>query len=313
MKFWLTLMTQDREKDIEEMLKDTYDYFDGIVAVDHYSKDDTFNILNKYKKDGKIIQLPYQRHHAWSMNGFLFSGVIKNLDWFLILDSSDRINLEWLKNLRDDIDLWVNDGIGAVYLDRIFLAQYVDGEEFIGGIHWGLNGIRGKHISLLTENKKRDDFVINTRMNNRNISGIEHPIRYFVEYSCPSQTQLLYQQFGNNIWEQHETRRLQFRIFCQKILELTPTVKELVEYISNGIKNHNLPEYVIDYINLEVNLIDLVRYYILKQDLLGEIAINRFNWSFKKFYYEGIEHQDKDDGFIGVFNQYKIAKGEKPE
>lgn len=313
MKFWLTLMTQDREKDIEEMLKDTYDYFDGIVAVDHYSKDSTFEILNKYKKAGKIIQLPYLKHHAWSMNGFLFSGVIKNEDWFLIVDSSDRPRVEWLENLKNDIENWVRQGIGAIYLDRIFLVRYNDNVEFIGGIHWGIQNVHGKHISLLTENNKRDDFVVNTRMLNRNISGIEHPIKYFVEYSCSSQTQLLYQQFGDNIWKSHENFRIQFRIYCQQVLNLIPTVQELIEYISDGIKNHNLPEYIIEYIQLEVNIQDLVRYYILKQDLLSEIAINRFNWSFKKFYHTGIEHQNKNDGFIGVFNQYKIQKGEKQE
>ncbi len=313
MKLWLTLMTQDREKDIEEMLKNTYDYFDGIVAVDHYSKDSTFNILNRYKKNGKIIQLPYLKHHAWSMNGFLFSGIIKNEDWFLIVDSSDRPRIEWLKNLRNDIENWVRQGVGGVYLDRIFLVRYNDNVEFVGGIHWGIQNIHGKHISLLTDNKKRDDFVVNTRISNRNVSGIEHPIKYFIEYPCSSQTQLLYQQFGNDVWSLREILRIRFRTYCQEYLGLQPTVEELINYFSDAIKNKTLHESIIDYIEDEVNLQDLIRYYILKQDLLGDIALNRFNWSFKKFYHKGIEHQDKNDGFIGIFNQYKIKKGENPE
>lgn len=309
MKLWLTLITQNREQDIEEMLSDTYDYFDGIVAVDHYSTDKTKDILEKYKKNGKIIQLPYCNNHSWSMNGFLFSGVIKNLDWFLILDSSDRINIEWLKKLKNDIISYEKNEIGAVYLDRIFLARYFDGMEFTNGIHWGLSGQRGKCISLLENNLKRDDFIVNTRLKNRNISGIEHPIRYFVEPPCNSQCDLLYSQFGAKILNYHIDQRLLFRIFCQKELNLTPTVNELVNFISNGIKNKNLPNFLIDYIELEVNMQDLVRYYILKQDLLSEIAENRFDWSFKKYYYNGMEHQNKNDGFIGVFNQYKLQLG----
>lgn len=309
MKLWLTLITQNREQDIEEMLCDTYDYFDGIVGVDHYSTDKTRDILEKYKKNGKIIQLPYCNNHSWSMNGFLFSGAIKNSDWFLILDSSDRINIEWLKKLKNDIISYERNNIGAVYLDRIFLARYFDGMEFANGIHWGLAGQRGKSISLLENNLKRDDFVINTRLKNRNISGIEHPIRYFIEPSCNSQCDLLYSQFGAKILNYHIDQRLLFRIFCQKELNLTPTVSELINFISNGIKNKNLPNFLIDYIELEVNMQDLVRYYILKQDLLSEIAENRFNWSFKKYYYNGVEHQNKNDGFTGVFNQYKLQLG----
>jgi hypothetical protein len=53
---------------------------------------------------------------------------------------------------------------------------------------------------------------------------------------------------------------------------------------------------------------DLVRFYILKQDFLNEIAVNRFNWSFRKFYYNNQISQGKDDGFVGLFNQYRLKQ-----
>jgi len=314
MRLWLTLITQNREKDIDEMTCDTYDIFDGIVAVvNQPSLDRTQEILESRKNAGKIITRPFVKHHAHLMNEFLFSGVMKNEDYFLILDSSDRISPRWIKTLRKDVEAWSANNIGAVFLDRVYLARFYDSMEFVGGVHWGLRGIYGKVVNIGQINGyQKQNWIINTRNNNPTVSAIEHPIKYFVEYGPPSQTQLLYQQFSNEIWISHEAERMRFRVFVEKSLGIECTVKNLIDYISQGITNKNLPKYVVDYVNLEVNMCDLVRHYILKQPL-EEIANNRFNWSFKKFYEQNIEHQNKNDGFIGIFNQYKIQKGELPE
>jgi hypothetical protein len=82
------------------------------------------------------------------MNEFLFSGVIKNLDYFLIVDSPERIQLSWLKGLREQTSLWAKDGVNGVYMDRIYLARYFDDMTFFGGIHWGLANVRQKIIQL---------------------------------------------------------------------------------------------------------------------------------------------------------------------
>jgi len=312
-KLWLTLITQNRANDIEELTKDTYDYFDGIVAVDHFSTDGTYQILESRKKAGKITQLPFCKNHGWSMNGFLFSGIIKNFDWFMILDSSDRANLVWLKNIREDISYYNKNGIGGIFLDRIYLSRYISGMEFFGGCHWGLTQSSGKILDYSKINGyRKENYVINTRGKDRDSierSGIKNPIKYFIEYPNYSQLQLLYGQFGKDILNFHTVQWIEFRIFCEQILKIELTVDSLVKYISDGIQNKNLPEFLIDYIELEVNMKDLVRYYILKQDFLGEIATNRFSWEFKKFYHQGVEHQSKDGGYVGVFNQYREQQG----
>lgn len=310
MNLWLTLITQNREHDINELTNNISGVFDGIVAVVNQPSDDkTFDILESRKGKGKIIKRPFVRHHAFLMNEFLFSGTIKNLDWFMILDSSDRINPVWLKRLRDDIEHWDKNNVYGIYLDRIYLAKYFEGMEFFGGIHWGLGPIFGNsiNISKITGYRK-ENFIINTRNKNPIISAVEHPVKYFVEYPNHSQVDLLYSQFGRDIYVKHMGDRLNFKIYIQEVLKIPCTVSALVDYISNGIKNKNLPDFIISYIEQEVNMKDLVRHYILKQSL-EELSRNRFNWSFNKFYYNEIEHQNIDDGYVGVFNHYRIQKG----
>lgn len=314
-KFWLTLITQNREKDIDELTRDTHKLFSGIVAVvNQPSNDKTFDILESRKGEGKIIKRDFVKNHGFLMNEFLFSGVIKTNDWFMICDSSDRIRLNWLKRLVDgDLDHFNKVGIGGVVLDRLYLAKFYDSEEFFGGVHWGLKGLRGKIVNYSQINGyRKENCIINTRGLKPEVAAVEHPIKYFVEYGSDSQTQLLYQQFSNECWQWHENLRMQFRVYCEKELGLELKVGVLVEYLKEGIKNKNLPDFVINAIQTEVNLQDLVRYYILGQKL-EELASNRFNWDFKKFYNEGIEHQNKNDDYIGPFNRYRLQKGLEQE
>ncbi len=317
-KLWLTLITQNREQDIDELTKETFDFFDGIVGVVNQPSDDkTYDILNERKKAGQIIKRPFVKHHGFLMNEFLFSGVIKNLDWFLILDSSDRINLGWLKDLRRSINYYEQNNIGAVFLDRVYLARYIDSMEFHGGVHWGLSPFLGQVINFSAQpGYNKENYIINTRGKDKDSierSGIRHPIKYYLEYGANSHTQLLYQQFGNDVWQKHENSRMQFRIYCESVLGFECTVNNLIDYIKTGILNKTLPNEVTEFIETEVSMQDLVRYYILKHNFLGEIAVNRFNWSFKKFYYQGAEHQNKNDGFVGLFNQYRLAQGKEME
>lgn len=318
-KFWLVLMTQNREKDIQELIENTRGIFDGIVAVvNQPSNDKTLEILEQNKGEGKIITRPFVRHHGHMMNEILLAGVIKNLDYFLILDSSDRLGEYWRKNLKEDIKYWMKNQVGGVYLDRLFIARYIDGMTFNNDVHWGVNPIYGQSIDLSKINGyKKESYIINTRgktPESHARSAIENPIKYFVEYNHGySHLQLLYQQFGNDVFNYHVQRWLEWRIYCEKELGLELTVNNLTEYYKKGIQNKDLPDFIVGYTELEQSLKDLIRYYILKQDLMGEIVKNRFCWSFQKFYFNGEEHQNKNDDYWSAFNSYRKQQGRERE
>lgn len=300
-KLWLTLITQEREKDIDELTKDTYDYFDGIVAVvNQPSNDKTYEILDSRKKAGKIIKRPFVKHHAHMMNEFLFSGVIKNLDWFLILDSPERINLNWLKGLREDIFYYEKNNIGGLFLDRIYLARYIDSMEFNGGVHWGLSPFIGNIVNACSiTGYKKTNYISSTR--NSLDSGVLNPAKYYFSYGANSQTQLLYQQFGNDVWQRHENMRMVFRINCQNKLGLDLTLDSLIQYMVNNV--NNFPSWFEEMLEIEVNLIDIFRLKVLNHTV-EDLVKNRFNWSYYKWKNEGLINQDINNGYIGIFNKY---------
>ncbi len=304
MKLWLTFMTQNRLEDIKEMTEDL-SAFDGIVAVDHFSNDGTYELLQERKKEGKIIQRPFVKHHSHSMNEFLFSGVIKNGDYFMILDSSDRINPRWLKTLRDDVSSYDQNGIGAVFLDRIFVAKYLDSMEFFGAVHWGLRPFWGKAVDYSQlPGYRKESWIINKRGDN---SILWNPSKYWWEYGHGgSHTELLYRQFGDDVWKHHENIRLQFRINCQFSLGLDFTLDSLINYMKENLGNY--PEWFETVLEGEVSVKDIFRFKVLNQPLM-DICSNRFNWSYFVWKESGKIDQNKYDGFVGLFNKYRLAKG----
>lgn len=308
MKFWLTFITQNRFSDIKEMTEDLSP-FDGIIAVDHLSDDGTYELLENRKKDGKIIQRPFVNHHAHSMNEFLFSGAMKNGDYFLILDSSDRINPVWLKRIREDIGYLNKNDVGAVFLDRIFLVRYLDSMEFFGAVHWGLKPIWGRSINYSQINGyRKENWIINKRGDN---SILWNPSKYYWEYGHgSSHTELLYRQFGDDIWAKHENIRMQFRINCQYLLGLEFTLDSLIKYMKENLGKY--PEWFEQILETEVSVKDIFRFKVLNQPL-PVLCSNRFDWSYFKWKETGLVDQLSDGEYIGIFNIYRLQQGKNRE
>ena len=101
-KMWLCGITQNRKQDIDEMTENISQYFDGLIFVDGHSEDGTFELLNERKKDGYIPQRKWTNDHDFQMNEFLRQGPMQNGDWFVTLDSPDRLVEDWAKNLREE-------------------------------------------------------------------------------------------------------------------------------------------------------------------------------------------------------------------
>lgn len=305
-KLWLCGITQNRRNDIDEMTKDTHQYFDGLVFVDGYSDDGTFELLNERKGEGKIIQRQWTNDHDFQMNEFLRQGPMQNGDWFVILDSPDRLNEDWCKNLRKETQKLEEERVGAISMaTKVYLAQYFDHMFYFQTPHWGLNGIVGD-VKFYSEEEKKE-CVTSKRFDDPVKSALLHPVKYYYVYGRSNHCQLLYGQFGSEVLNRHENQRLNFRLYCQNELGLDLTLDSLEEYMRKG----NFTQYFIDSVEMEVNLKDLYRYKILGQDFVKQIDQNRHNWSFE-YYLNNKNEEQKYTDYVGPMNQYLKAMG-KPE
>lgn len=286
------------------------DAFDGAVfTVDSRVSN---QVIDEFDRIGYGVLRDFQQAHDWRANDWLHAGYIKPGDWVCILDTTDELNEKFKAELRENIGYWDKNGVSTVYLDRPFLFKFTGHQYFEGTPHWGVQNLFGSVVNLSQlEGYVKENYLINNR--DSVISGIEHPIKYYIEYKRSNHTQLLYAQFGAEVYRRHEQYRLWFQNYVETTLGIECTVDNLVEYIRNGIKDKKLPTEVIEFIETEVAMQDLVRYHILGQDFLNEIAKNRFNWSFKKFYFDGVATQGKYDGFVGLFNHYRGQLGKDME
>ena len=308
-KLWLCGITQDREKDIEEMTQpEVMEHFDGLVFTDGYSKDETYSILNERKKEGKIARRKWTNDHDYQMNEFMRCGAMSNGDWFVLLDSPDRVNLEWASGLRQQVENLENEGVGAVNMDsKIHLAKYFDHMYYAPNPHWGLQGVVNK-VSFCDKEEK-EKCIESKRFDDPAKSGLVHPVKYYYVYGRSNQCQLLYGKFGQEVVNYHETSRLRFRLHCEKMLGLDiSTLDSLEEFYRKG----NFSAEFIDAVELEVNLKDYFRYKILEQDFVEEIDKNRINWSFRLYLDSGDAKQESTD-YKGPINQYLEQVGQPEE
>ena len=302
-KLWCCGITFNKVDKIKKLVEVTAPYVDGFVWTDHYSTDGTFEVLNDNKKEGRIFQREWRNDHDEAANYYLHAGVMRNYDWFLFLDSTDLPNKEWIQTIRIQLEILQNNKINCVYLDHPLLIRYFDFLHFEQTPHQGLTGIQPEVLFLeRLPGYKKENYIINTR--DIDVSGLLNPVKYYWVYSRSNHTQLLYGQFGEEIYQYHENRRIWFRLYCENVLNIPLTLDGLENYFRAG----NYTEEFIDQVELEVNLKDFFRYKILKQHFLKEIVPKRFNWSFKHYLKTGDITQENTN-YVSNWNIYKQKAG----
>lgn len=276
-------MTGDRLQDITEATA-CHDYFDGLVFVDHMSKDGTYELLESRKKDGLIIRRPYFKQHSHSQNEVLFSRHIRNGDWIFWIDSPERIKPYWLEIMRSQIKDAEAANIGAFcFSGRPYLWKYFDKQCFIGSPHWGVFGIEGKIVSYGDDNKHL--YLENKRDEKPEESYCLHPIKYWFCFNPSNECQIMYAQFGQEIHQKHEEIRQRFRLYCEDVLNISlENLDDLIKYMEKvNNKEIKIDSYFLEICEQEFRLIDLFRLKVLQQDFIKEIVPNRYSWSLKRY------------------------------
>jgi len=269
MKVYLCGITQNQLKNIDELTKNCYQIFDGLIFVDAGSTDGTKELLEERKGCGQIIYRKWTNDHDLQMNEFLRQGPMKIGDWFVIRDSRERFNTEWVSNIKDLISRAKLSGIRSMYnYNKGFAFEYYDDMHFNSSPHWGLIGARSKAIDLshyFDENKKEHTWRQKEEKGDPERDDsyyIDHHFKYYYIYGRSNHLLLGRENDQEGFWKA-ETSRVNFRLYCNSIgLDFTP--ESFLNYAKNeGMKDIKFKEFI----NAEDILKKFYRKHILKESL----------------------------------------------
>jgi hypothetical protein len=266
-KIWLCGMTQNSFKDIDELTKDVYSYFDGLIFVDHKSDDGTRELLEFRKGSGEVISIPWMRNHGWSMQAIFNSQKLLPGDWFVIRDSKERLNPYFCKTIRSIIDQLIRNQVRTVYsYSKIFMGEYYPDIVWTQvSPHCCCQNLKPNYIELSQIEQFKDPKVYawNDRGNSRpNDSFIDHFVKYIFEYKI-SNHMLVGRENNIEDFYKHEKLRQNFLLYCRNTLHIDNTVESLKQYILNN----PLSDQIKVYFNINRYLNDFYCYHVLKQSL----------------------------------------------
>lgn len=263
---YLCGITQNEFNNINELTK-YYDYFDGLIFVDGGSTDGTKELLESRKKCGQIPYRKWTNDHDFQMNEILRCGTLKIGDWFLLRDSRERFNEEWLKNLKNIISQLENQKINSVFnYGKGFLFKYFDDMIFQGSPHWGLQGWRSNVIDFShhwDEKKYEHTWRVPDGDNQRPVEyRFIHFLKYYFVYARSNH--LLLGNEGNiELFNEKEALRKRFREYLYFKYDAVFTIEWFNNFlIKNDWKND---EFIRNCFNQEKILNDYYKYFILGQ------------------------------------------------
>lgn len=302
-------MTQNREKDIREMVSNIYPTFDGIVAlVAEPSLDSTRQILEENKGAGKILSQKWTNNHGFLMNHILFYGGIKEDDICVWLDSPEKATEKFLELVcKIKNNFFSKNLFGALYWDgRPYIFRHNQYLSFTNAVHWGISNLEGEIFTI----PDKDKYIINKRKENPNVSWLINPIKYFICYPLGNEVECMYSKYSKEIVYAKEIERKEFRKHCQKILKLNlDNLDDLIQYmkeLQEGIQQAS--PYFLDFCDNCFRMTDLFRHKLLEQNLIPDIVKNRFNWRLS-VYLKNQDLNQLDNGHTGEINKLNLQFG----
>lgn len=283
---YLCLITNKKElNNVKSLIDPVWNFFDGIIvtydAVEKPTNDECYNYINERKKNGAIILRPWTNDHDLQMNAFLRQGPMKEGDWFVIRDSSERFNPEWVKDIKSFIASMSMAGVRSIFnYGKGFAFEWNDGMIFQGSPHWGLVGARGHAIDLQSyhdESKKEwtwrvkdGDDPIGRPIHHR----IDHEAKYCWIYGRSNHMLL---KLENNIDEFQRAENVRQIIRNEAKIKgfSTKTIDGLKEYMQYFEKED--PSNFKVFINSHRTWKNFYRWHFLGESI-QEIESNEFDW-----------------------------------
>lgn len=261
MKLWLIgITTEGHKQDLEELIEPIKDHFDGLIWTFHYPKDDGADYLESVKGEGEIIYTKWCNRLDFSRNHSLFQGPMRVGDWFVTIDTLERLSPDFTKDLKNLClnfnDLKVD---GAYLYNKRLMFRLNENTQFVNNPHEGILG-NSNSIELSTQDFWDKDYQKNVRAEKRQdpFYFIEHNFKY---YLFPN-TNHLFLGFEND--KELVQKRYQYRSkFLQSVYDegFDPhDVKSVEECLRS-----NLSDQMKECIDFEKFLNDWYRYKVLEQ------------------------------------------------
>lgn len=275
MKLWLTGITNKGNRDhLVELIEPIKEYFDGLIWVYHLedqivlreiAEDDGFQYLVQNQKEGKIVLSEWCNRFDFSRNTGLFRSPIKNGDWFVTIDTMERMHPEFAAQLPELIQRFTNNNINGVYLrNKHFLFQYNENTAFVNNPHCGVAGVKNS-LEITTLPFWRDEFWQNVRNQHRSQHDfIDHNLKY---YLFPNTNHLVLncEHDRDFMIERYMIRSEFFNEL--KELDIDPQDFNAVkEYICSGDLTNSIKKCIAE----EKYLNDVYRFYRLKREDIEE-------------------------------------------
>lgn len=268
-KIWLCGITSNEFQNVSEILEPIHEYFDGLVWVWHKSEDDgTKELLEKYKGDGEIVEALWQRNHGTSYQMVLNSRKILAQDHCIIIDSCERLNLDFCKNLRSFIYELEKNNINTVYNhSKILMFKYWPDIYYSQDTpHCIPRNLRQNVLEITNIPQFADEknHRYNVRPQKRpQTHFLSHFFKYSLSYhrsnqmSCGNET-------NPEEYQRQESARQQFLIYCYRVLGFEDITEEImIDFIK---KNGLLPE-IKAFFNFNRYLNNWYRYHFLNHSL----------------------------------------------
>lgn len=281
MNIYLGIITHNQFKNIDELTRDCYQYFDGIIAVDAGSTDGTKELLEQRKGKGKIIHRSWTNDFDYQNNEILRQGPAKIGDWIFLRDSMERFNLSFVKDIRNYVNFFKQNDVRYTHLrGKGFGFEYYDDMFFFGNPHWGLRNARPNYFNMFDLFPIERDFAYRLHDGEEGGRPLHHFIDHFTKYYFiygRSNHLLLGREDKPQEYQELETNRQLFRIYCAN-LNIEFTLESLKEFLSK--EDWKNDKYFLSLFEKEEILKTFYRWHILKHDL-ETIKKDQKTWSLK--------------------------------
>lgn len=260
-KLWLIgITTEGHKQDLEELIDPIKDHFDGLIWTFHYPKDDGADYLESVKGQGEIIYTKWCNRLDFSRNHSLFQSRIEVGDWFLTIDTLERLSPDFTSKLSSICNYLDYSGVDGVYLhNKRLLFKFNENTSFVNNPHEGITGVT-KSIELSKQPFWEEHFQKNIRAEKRKdpLYFINHNFKY---YFFPNTNHLL---LGFEDDRDLVNKRYQNRAKLISLIQkegLNPFCLDSVELCFR----HRLTKELKECISFDKFLNDWYRYKILEQ------------------------------------------------
>ena len=263
MKLWLIGITSKGHKhDLEELIEPIKDSFNGLVWTFHYPIDEGAEYLDSVKGEGDIIYTRWCNRMDFSRNHCIYQGPMKIGDWFLTIDTLERLSPEFTKSLKKlcaDLD---DLGVDGTYLyNKRFMFKLKEQTAFVNNPHEGIVGCSNT-IELSNQNFWKKEYQKNIRSEKRMnpFHFVEHNMKY---YLFPNTNHLLlgFENDKELVIKRYENREKLFKEILR--LGFDPYNIDSIEKCFST----KLTSVIRECINFDKFLNDWYRYKILGQKI----------------------------------------------